>query len=249
MEEEIGKWLETQGYPLEMRVAREFQAHGFRVQQSDYYQDDESGTWRETDVVAYLQATVDDLLYRVEFVVECKTAPDKPWVLFTSDSGVAAPARVVQRAASSKGRRLLKEVAKRQDIQDLSMFSVHARPAYGMTQAFGSGEDKTFRAAMSVSTAVAAKAAAADRGSRPLCVIALPVIVISGKLVEAYLDDSGEVRVESISSGTLLWRNPIVGMPHTIIRVLSEPEVPQFALEARESAGRFLELAVTEKPK
>ena len=70
MEDKIRKWLETQGYPLEMRVAREFKSHGFRVLQSEYYTDPESGASRETDVIAHVQEELDGVLTRVAFVIE-----------------------------------------------------------------------------------------------------------------------------------------------------------------------------------
>ena len=103
MEDRIHEWLESQGYPLEMQVAREFARNGFRVLQSDYYDDFESGDSREIDVVAHMQTMIGELLVRVEFVIECKASRDKPWVLFTQHRSFADPARVAQRVASKHG--------------------------------------------------------------------------------------------------------------------------------------------------
>ncbi len=36
LEKELSKWLETQGYPLEMEVAGAFQTSGFHVVQAEY---------------------------------------------------------------------------------------------------------------------------------------------------------------------------------------------------------------------
>lgn len=47
----VRTWLESQGYPLEMRVARDFHAAGAEVQQSDFYVSTE-GKAREIDVSA-----------------------------------------------------------------------------------------------------------------------------------------------------------------------------------------------------
>jgi len=48
----VEKWLNEQGYPLEMRVASVLQQGGFRVVQSEYFSDPETGDSRELDIVA-----------------------------------------------------------------------------------------------------------------------------------------------------------------------------------------------------
>lgn len=66
----ITAWLETQGYPLEMRVASALREVGFDVSQGEYYDDPETQTAREIDVVA---VKGDDYgLLEVSVVVECK---------------------------------------------------------------------------------------------------------------------------------------------------------------------------------
>jgi hypothetical protein len=48
----VSEWIEGQGYPLEMTVAKTFEQNRFEVIQSEYYKDPESGDCREIDVVA-----------------------------------------------------------------------------------------------------------------------------------------------------------------------------------------------------
>jgi len=198
MEERIREWLETQGYPLEMKVARLFRARRFRIVQSEYYKDAETGAQRETDVTARLECQCDGIFVRIEFVIECKSTPDKPWVLFTGGRGLADPARVAQRAASKLGSKALMQLCQRKDIQDLALFQMHERSAYGITQAFTTGSDITFASATSVSKATAAEIAEADAYSlavEPICLIVIPLIVINAELAEAYLDDNGDLVV------------------------------------------------------
>jgi len=96
IEEKLHTWLEAQGYPLEMRVAKAFQIAGARVIQSEYYTDPSTEESREIDVVADWQTRIDNLLVRVSFVIECKSSKDKPWILFVSPNvRLAAPARVI----------------------------------------------------------------------------------------------------------------------------------------------------------
>jgi hypothetical protein len=73
-----------------------------------------------------------------------------------------------------------------------------------------------------------------------------PVFDDQGGQIAEFDKDNGDLQVERVASGTLLWRNPVVGMPHTIIRVLTEAEVPRFAAQAHESASALLRLASEE---
>lgn len=89
LKQRIVKWLERQGYPLEMRVAQELQKAGFedRVSVGSFYEDPHTGKYREVDVVAYNVAgavkpeSLTSFNLLVSLVVECKKA-SKPWVAF-----------------------------------------------------------------------------------------------------------------------------------------------------------------------
>jgi Holliday junction resolvase-like predicted endonuclease len=84
MEQQIRNWLQSQGYPLEMRAAAAYRDAGFRVVQSNYYQDPESSDWREIDVVAdrtWIAAETNSVPIRIMFVAECKASREKPWIL------------------------------------------------------------------------------------------------------------------------------------------------------------------------
>lgn len=233
--EKIVTWLNVQGYPLEMRIASSLQKNGFRVVQSEYFSDPETGDSRELDVVAFKQKEINGVLFRMSLLIECKRSTDKPWILFTSDkTGLANPARVAQRAANSLGRNYLLEVCQQEEVQRLSIFSLPERPAYGVTQAFTTGKDVCYSAVTSVSKAALATIAELDgrkekmKYIKNICSILFPVVVVEGKLFEAFLDKDVDVVVKDIETGTLLWRNPVVGMPHTIINIVSESFFERF---------------------
>lgn len=249
LETKLLSWLDTQGYPLEMRVARAFQRTGFRVIQSDYYTDNESGDSREIDVLASLQERDDNLLVRVTIVAECKSSKDKPWILFSSkECTLAKPARVAQRAASSLGRRVLLQLAQEDQVQTLPIFAVPEVPAYGLTQAFTSGHDVCYGAATAVADAAAAIAAEASqqqrRGLRPLEVLefVFPVVVTEARLFSATLESDSSIAINEIQSSVLLWRNPLVGLPHTIIHVVSLGALDEFVSDALASAQGLLKM-------
>ena len=247
IEVKLTKWLETQGYPLEMQVASALQVAGFRISQSDYYRDPETRASREIDLVAVQQRVFDDLLFRVTFTVECKTSRDKPWILFTSSrAGLAEPALVVQRAASPLGSTYLAQLVNDHDIAILPSFQIGDRPGYGLTQAFTSGQDVAYAA---ISTAAKAAFARTRRppSRRPpsfgICEIAFPTIVIDGRLFEYYLTTEGQRIIAEIPQGTLLWRNPLVGMPHTIIHICTLGGLSSFVDGAKHTAGALLNAA------
>ncbi len=248
LEQKLYTWLETQGYPLEMRVARAFQVAGARVIQSEYYSDVSTKEFREIDIVAHWQDRLGDTLIRVTFVIECKSSKDKPWVLFVSpDARLASPARVAQRAASRLGRRTLSKIASEHSVQNLPIFRLPDAPGYSITQAFTSGKDLCYSAASSVANASLAQANEADvyqsRLGRTFHLeIIFPVLVTEARLFMAALQEDSSVKLTEQSSGVLLWRNPIVGMPHTIIHVISLPALAEFVAGARESAEKFITL-------
>lgn len=245
----VRDWLLSQGYPLEMRTAKVFQDADYRVIQSEYYSDPESDTTREIDVYAFSQEEVGQGLIRVSWVVECKSTTGKPWVLFTSNRKFSGRARVVQRAASRLGRSFLLKISGSDAAKRLRLFHVSERPAYAMTEAFTTGHDRAYEAAMAASKAAAAQAAAAESPRGDIAEIVFPLIVVSGNLFEAYLDESGELAVETIYSGTLVWRKPVVGVPFTIISVVAESHLAELLRDTREDVNRLLAFGKQAIPK
>ncbi len=86
----IQAWLQKQGYPLEMLVARSFQEAEAFVLQSQYYFDTETGKPREIDVSAKWYK-MDDRFYNgfiecsIWFYVECKSGQKAPWIIFSNE--------------------------------------------------------------------------------------------------------------------------------------------------------------------
>jgi len=102
--ERIAAWLETQGYPLEMRAAETLRGRGFAVAPGTYYQDAESKEVREIDLVAYVQRADPEIILRISVVAECKSSRDKPWVVFESEKPRPSDyGRIVHRHATAWG--------------------------------------------------------------------------------------------------------------------------------------------------
>lgn len=71
--------------------------------------------------------------------------------------------------------------------------------------------------------------------------VVFPTIIIDGKLFETFLDNNNDMCVLEADSSTLLWRNPIVNMPHTVINILTKENVENFAKSMRQSFEDLLE--------
>ncbi len=240
LERRVADWLQSAGYPLEMTVARRMKEVFPRVQQSEFYPHAEGGLSREIDVVATAQRNLDGRILRVAFPVECKVSKDKPWLVFTDSSiSLAASARITQRAASWLGKKFLRAVAERAPhVGEAGLFRAPRRPGYSVTRAFESSSDKSYQALMAVTNAAAGLA----RGLEGSVVTAVyfPLVVIDGPLFEVHLGESNQIIVERVEGASLIWRNPGLGTPHTIVHIATLAGLEDLAASARETADILL---------
>ena len=249
----VRKWLDTQGYPLEMRVAHQFLEHNFDVFQSEYYSDPESGEPREIDICAFLEADVGRSLAEFLFLIECKTTKDKPWILFTSNQTRYAIiptdySRVYRRIASSMGEQLLLMLARSADIRNLPLFELPTPLAYGMAQAHAKNNyDTCYSAAMSATKAALAEVSTTSISSEANVIrIAFPLIVIDGPLLEVRLDSNSNLELSEVQKGAIMWKMPKLSCPDMIIQVVTESALGQFCLDASTSIKSIIELCSTE---
>jgi hypothetical protein len=215
MHEQVEKWLQEQGYPLEIKVASLFRQSGFSVLQSTYVQDPVSDKSREIDVLA--NKRISTLQGTVEFtvIVECK-APQKgrPWLLFLADS--EDPPLMPEmfwlnqyQIASVDGKQIA-NVLNRRNLSKLETFSIPNKWSYGMTEALTSGNDRAYSAICSVtsaSTALVEKAKSKILSGYRIFEIVIPVIVIDTPILEVSLDKNGDVHVSDADGGSLNYKD------------------------------------------
>jgi hypothetical protein len=116
------------------------------------------------------------------------------------------------------------------------------RAGYGLTQAFTTGKDVPYTAAISAAKASASMVKRFGSRDHLRCVIALPVVVIDGTLVECFLDEtSSEVLLRTVDRAVLVWRRRLTGQPHTIIDVVTLPAFTSFVHDLRLTAERLLQ--------
>jgi hypothetical protein len=228
-----------------MVVAAAMRRAGASVIQSDYYTDPEDRkTLREIDVTATWRKhdLIEDALAKMTLRVECKQSRDKPWVAFTSrHAGLAGPARVVQRAVNPLGETFLEKVSNLAETQALPLFTLSERVAYGVTQAFTSGNDVAYQAMMSA--AKAARATALEPQYPRMMEVIFPVVVIDGHLFECFLDDENRIRVEECEEVVVAWRHGVVDV-HSIVHIVTLNALDGFSERAMATADGLLEGAI-----
>ena len=237
LSEEVKKWVQEQGYPVEMFVAKKFRELGFKTTQSEYFIDPESGDNREIDVVASKQKDIGELLVRVTICIECKSTKKHPWVIFTSrDTRLANPATVVQRPATYLGKIFLHKVAHNPNAHRLSIFQLDERNGYSLTEAFTTGKDNAYASCVSVAKCAKALVDNSEEASRnqgPICSIILPLIIIDGKLFECHQDEA-DLDVIEIERSRLIWRNQVSNVGHSIINISTKDGLTKFISDVQD---------------
>jgi hypothetical protein len=108
----IKEWLDKQGYPLEMKVAKALHENGFHPLQSNYYRDPETEKYREIDVVGQVAYTYKHHNIIFQLIIECKNNLSKPWITFSSDThSIGKKAFLTNRPASIIGSKYLKFIS------------------------------------------------------------------------------------------------------------------------------------------
>jgi hypothetical protein len=247
--EKLREWLLSQGYPLEMRVAQHLRQAGLRVTQSEVYTDPETGKIRETDVVGRLW-TAFDIMERIDVslglsaVVECKQSRDKPWILFTTDTSELHRRLTLSTRIASDFASFVVSRVDTDAIATLPAFALGPRHAYSISQAFRKDAPD---AAYSAVTAVlnAARAQCAFRLTSGLRIdaafeLALPLVVIEGRLFECFLTDGSSPQLEEVEHGSLLWREP--GARWLTINVMTIEYLERFVPSLKTAFDALLEL-------
>ena len=232
LESKVRSWLDEHGYPLEMEIARAMQLAEFGVVQAEYVEDADTGTARETDIIAYEESRGENCRVLSAVTVECKSQKSKPWVLFTNPGSYPPYLSVSRRATSERGRNVLRAISNRSEVQTLLPFALPKRTAYGVTIALRDNQDLAYQALNSVAKAalgIVARLSAVESGN--LIPIAFPIVVIEAPLFESYLDESGTLMVEPVETGFLIWRNPVIDK-HSLIQIYRKDrfvmELPQY---------------------
>lgn len=234
----VGKWLATEGYPLEFCTASHFRNARFHVRQGEYVPDLTGGEPRETDVTATLSYTVPKSLLRIYQLVECKWSKDKPWVVFVGPGGMAPSALISQSIASVTGRCLLWARAGDRKLHALKLFDTPKAPAFGGRQAFTDKNDVFYNTLQGVVAKASLLAKYYDENTTKVeeslekAVVVFPVVVVDGVLLEAALDSpTGQLRLKEVTQTRIHWRGAASWRLHATIDIVAAPSLPEFCAQ------------------
>lgn len=229
----VKKWVEEQGYSLEMRVAKKFQENGFTVSQFEHFIDQESRSVRPVDVVASLAKNIGYSKVAVKLFIECKySAKDKPWVIIaTSDKfdKFSFFSRILKNQHPSnwlkmetlQGRIVAKVVQSIDSSLGLDLFSIK-NPGYIVAESLTNQKDHAYEGITQISKSVEAHDIEAEEVYKKTLqifddlknndnssqiglffTIAFPAVVINGQLFESYLGSNNTIEASEINYGTV----------------------------------------------
>lgn len=228
----IAKWLRVQGYPLEMTVAATLRREKFYTNQGFYYSDPETNTSREIDIIATKMVTFG--LLQVQFVIECKSSLDKPWVLFTSDSNELGKNlfhdyAMLSKLADKKLKRKLFTgfTDKNKENDKESIFSLRwlekQSQAYGVAAAFSSGssDDPAYKAIMSALKAALYLNRSQEENNPYSLRFIFPIVVLDGRLFETFLSSEGKAVIREVKEGFVSYFKTIAGFPCCAVHLVT----------------------------
>jgi len=242
LENSIHKWLNEQGFPFEMRVARQLVLDDFDVTQSPYYLDFEENKPRESDLLARLYsfhepaklAAIAEL--ETFCAVECKDN-GKPWLIFKQ---VASKRwRTEDVLTTDDGARLL-EVARRQ-IGVTGLLHASASAGYSAVLAH-SESDRAFAALMSAMKAAEAKireliSASLQTSPRSDGIITaygavvIPVVLTTAPVFQVLMLPDNSIELTRVDSGAVALQYPrgrAGAKAAAVVHIVSEAGLSKF---------------------
>jgi ribosomal protein L34 len=243
--DKVRKWLDTQGYPLEMKVARCFQNSGFRVSSSEYYLDPHENKPREIDVIASLDDTIAGKTIQLAFVVECKSSKGSPWVCFQGESKQQRDSSIgfIARLATVQGHILLTEISCNPDITTKRLFELPESHAYAVTNALRDGKDLPYQAVVGAQKAAEALISHYDKFQtlpnpvHTVC-IAFPLVVVDASMFSCVLGHEGSIELKEVPSHTLLRTG--FDTYYSIIEIVAASSLEAFVEAKAELISNFL---------
>jgi len=228
LKEATVKWLSTQGFLLEMKVAKKFYDNNFEVISSSIYEDPINKISREIDVIVSKGTLFDKhIRLNITFVIECKYSRDKPWVLFKASEQnlFGKNYNIVFRNCSDHAKLLLLELDSfNKELNNNYLFSFNEDLYYGIKRAHIETDHMINGAVTEVCNAVRARELKIDRFNTSLITnleVLFPIIVVQGSLFETYLDDKLGLVLNEINHGHLFVSKPELGNERMYIDIIS----------------------------
>jgi hypothetical protein len=253
--QQLLKWLEEHGGPVELQVASAFQRAGFAVSQGVHWLDPESSKLRECDLLAFRQRNIGvegtHFAVATTFLVECKRS-QYPWVAFVANDDD----RFAKNEPYTVFSWVVDDLARELVLPDVAQLA-KGRPsiysdgpsAYSLVEArLGSAAQKNetnraFNAVQQVLDATEARYAQVTKAKeKSRCHFTFPILVFDGFLYRYSLGTSGP-ELQQVPETTLFLRDRTLGSGIARVQVVTLRALEEFLARAKAQEGWIGDLA------
>lgn len=196
----ILEWLKKKGFPFELKCARTLVEHGFRIQHSVHYMDQEAQNYREIDLIAFKSFPIDDFYFNLTIVIECKTS-DVPWIVFSNNPGYSQSDLLRNMLISDNGKSLLSGL----DVNDTNSFTFSLLKeelvGFNFVQMRENNKDKdhAYEALIQSSKASTALVQQSNESKFKFCNVYIPIVIVDKNLFSVFDEQENfELQTEEI---------------------------------------------------
>lgn len=239
LEDKIRDWINKNGYPFEMEVARIFQESGFQTSQSILYKDRISEKYRETDLIAFMTKCINDVWVNLTFVVECKKTTDKPWIIFKNKKMYSLEGWKYPHFASKNAKKLINEILASDNFQHSSIFPKTVESGYNIAVAFNEKSDMAYQATQSIISTCEFLVNSSNNSDKKFLNIYIPIVAIEGKLYEAFLQTTNDLAINNINHTIMVTTKSFEEHNSNIINIISSDNLEEYISRLYEECEEF----------
>ena len=179
MSEKINKirdWINKGGFPFEMKVAKIFNESGFQIGQSVLFRDSDTEKYRETDIIAFITKSIEDVWFNITFIIECKKIINKPWIVLKKSPSYKVHKEKILTFGSNNAMELIQKISKNKRFQSPLIFPNISECGYNVVTAFSEKNDSSYAASQSVLKAIEYLVKQSNVSQKKFCNIYIPII-------------------------------------------------------------------------
>jgi hypothetical protein len=213
LEPRLRAWIDTQGYPIELRTAEALRSSSAGWSHGRTYLDPNTGKAREIDLIGYF----DRANCAIHVVFECKHSRDKPWVVFATDRKTLTAVGYAHGVPATPSLREHLKDATMRALLDLRVFRDPERVGFNLVRAHTDNQDAAHQA---LGTLTAACQALCDSiGKYGHRVLYVPVVVIDSPLFTCYTSGTtGDYALRQVDTAVV--QCPVPGATPMPVQVL-----------------------------
>jgi len=236
----IKNWIEKNGYPFEMLVAKSFKDAGFQISQSVLFKDEETGKYRETDIIAHETKNIENVWFNVSFIIECKKSTDKPWVVLKNLNQYTLLNKRYPVLISRNGNKLIELIQSKNSYKSELLFPNIKNSGYNIVTAFSSKSDSAYSASQSVIKACEYLLKKSNNSHKRFCNLYVPIIAIEGDLYESYLNTQNEIELEEVDDSSIISTKSFDEQNSNYLKIVSSNNLDKFTNNLKSEVDKIL---------